>query len=129
MFCLYWDAKTKTVRSLNGSGRSAKNSSVESVRKALDLKPNDKGGIPALSGLAVTVPGAAAGWYDTVKMFGSGKVTLEQILMPAIELGEQGFPVSELAASFVCLTQIVVVVKLIQRLVGGRRRVRTECLT
>lgn len=53
------------------------------------------------SPLSVTVPGAAAGWVDTVERFGSGKVSLEQILLPAIELGEDGFPVSELSSYFV----------------------------
>lgn len=101
MFCLYWDAKTRTVRSLNGSGRSAQNTTLEQIRKELDLRPGQSGAIPQLSGLAVTVPGAAAGWCDTVEKFGSGRVTMEQILMPAIELGEKGFPVSELSAGFV----------------------------
>jgi gamma-glutamyltranspeptidase/glutathione hydrolase len=32
-------------------------------------------GIPPLSAHTVTVPGAAAGWVDTVEAFGSGKVT------------------------------------------------------
>ena len=54
-----------------------------------------------LSPHTVTVPGAAAGWVDTVQKFGSGKVSLEQILTPAIELGEDGFPVSELCARLV----------------------------
>ena len=57
-----------------------------------------------LSALAVTTPGAAAGWVDTVEKFGSGKLSLEQILTPAIELGEEGFPVSELSAMLVCLS-------------------------
>lgn len=98
MFCLFFDAKTKKVHALNGSGRSPKNTSVDQVRKELGQK---KGNIPTHSALAVTVPGAAAGWVDTIAKFGSGKVSMEQILTPAIELGEEGFPVSELAASFV----------------------------
>lgn len=104
MFCLYWDAKTKTVRALNGSGRSPKTATLEQIRKDLELQPGEAGALPMLSALSVTVPGAAAGWYDTVEKFGSGKLSLEQILMPAIELGENGFPVSELSASFVRCT-------------------------
>lgn len=101
MFCLYWDAKTRSVRSLNGSGRSPAKTSLEQVRKELDIMPGQTGTIPLFSALGVTVPGAAAGWCDTVEMFGSGKVTMEEILMPAVELAEKGFPVSELAAGFV----------------------------
>ena len=53
--------------------------------------------MPFLSAHAVTVPGAAAGWVDTVEKLGSGKVSLEQVLTPAIELAENGFPVSEIS--------------------------------
>jgi len=102
MFCLYYDAKTKKVGSLNGSGRYAGNASLEKVRGDLNIAPENQGGrIPMTSALAVTVPGAAAGWIDTIEKFGSGKLSLEEILKPAIELGEEGFPVSELASSFV----------------------------
>lgn len=97
VFCLFFDAQTRKVHALNGSGRSAKNTTLEQVKKELDGDSK----IPPLSPLSVTVPGAAAGWVDTVEKFGGGKLTLEQILMPAIELAEQGFPVSEISADFV----------------------------
>lgn len=38
---------------------------------------------------------------STVEMFGSGNLTLEQILQPAIELGEKGYPISELTSYYV----------------------------
>lgn len=98
MFCLFFDAKTKKIHALNGSGRSTANVDLSTLRKELDLKPGDKGSMPHLSVYTVTVPGAAAGWVDTVEKFGSGKLSLEQILTPAIELGEGGFPVSEMSA-------------------------------
>lgn len=101
MFCLFFDAKTRKVHALNGSGRSAKKTTLEQVRRELDLPSSTRAKIPTKSALAVTVPGAPAGWVDTVEKFGSGKLTLEQILTPAIELAEEGFPVSELSASFV----------------------------
>ncbi|KAI2845322.1 hypothetical protein CBS147323_5952 [Aspergillus niger] len=100
MFCLFYDAKTKKVHSLNGSGRYPANATLEKVRKDLNLGPDDSGKIPMTSVLAVSTPGAAAGWVDTVEKFGSGNLSLEQILRPAIELGEEGFPVSELASFF-----------------------------
>jgi gamma-glutamyltranspeptidase/glutathione hydrolase len=104
MFCLFYDARTKNVYALNGSGRSPAHLTLEAIRKELGLRPGQGGSIPGLSALAVTVPGAAAGWVDTVERFGSGNLSLEQILTPAIELGEDGFPVSELSAKLVCLT-------------------------
>ena len=45
--------------------------------------------------------GAAAAWVDTVEKFGSGRVTMEEILEPAVTLGEEGFPVSEMMAYYV----------------------------
>lgn len=103
MFCLYFNAKTSKIHALNGSGRSPKNTTLEQIRKELDLTPNQGGKIPMLSALSVTVPGAAAGWVDTVEKFGSGKLSLEQILTPAIELAEKGFPVSEQSAHMVSI--------------------------
>jgi len=96
MFCLFYNAKTKKVHALNGSGRAGAKVTCEKVRKALDIPDGHPGKIPLTSAHAVTVPGAPAGWVDVVEKFGSGKLSLEQILTPAIELGEGGFPVSEL---------------------------------
>ena len=106
MFCLFYNAKTKKVHALNGSGRAPVNTSLERMRQDLGLKPGQSGKIPLYSAHAVTTPGAAAGWVDTVERFGSGNLSMEQILTPAIELGEQGFPVSELASTFVSLWRI-----------------------
>ncbi|PVU92107.1 hypothetical protein BB559_003839 [Furculomyces boomerangus] len=55
--------------------------------------------IPYDSVHAVTVPGAAAGWVDTVDNFGSHKLSLKEILSGAIDLAENGFPVSEIVSS------------------------------
>ncbi|KIV82607.1 gamma-glutamyltransferase [Exophiala sideris] len=97
MFCLFFDAKTKEVHALNGSGRSPKNTTVEQIRKEVG---KTSGNIPTHNALSVTVPGAPAGWVDTIEKFGSGKLSLEQILTPAIQLGEEGFPVSEMSSVF-----------------------------
>ena len=98
MFCLFYNAKTKKVHALNGSGRYPGNTSLEKIRKDLGLAPGEPGKMPMLNALSATTPGAAAGWVDTIEKFGSGKLSLEQILQPAIELGEEGFPVSELSS-------------------------------
>lgn len=99
MFCLYYDAQTSQVSALNGSGRSGADCTLEQVRSDLSIPPTERGAkIPMTSVHAVTVPGAAAGWVDTVERFGSGRLTMAQILAPAIELGEKGFPLSELTA-------------------------------
>ena len=101
MFCLFYNAKTQKVESMNGSGRSSGSGSLTQMRKDLGLKPGESGTIPMSSVQAVTTPGAAAGWVDTIQRFGSGKFSMEDILTPAIELGEEGFPVSELSSLLV----------------------------
>lgn len=101
MFCLFYNAKTKTTHALNGSGRYSKNVELAGLRKDLGIKDGEEGKIPMHSVHAVTVPGAAAGWVDTLKHFGSGRVTMEQVLTPAIELGDEGFPVTQLSSHYV----------------------------
>lgn len=101
MFCLFYDAAAGKVSALNGSGRSGAKCTLETIRRDLGLADDEMGTIPSASVHAVTVPGAAAGWVDTIERFGSRALTMEQILAPAIALGESGFPVSELTADFV----------------------------
>lgn len=101
MFCLYYDAKTKKVSAMNGSGRTGADATLEKVREDLNLAEGQSGQIPMDHVHAATVPGAAAGWVDCVERFGSGKVSMEDVLAPAIDLAENGFPVSELSATFV----------------------------
>jgi gamma-glutamyltranspeptidase / glutathione hydrolase len=101
MFCLFYDAKTKKISAMNGSGRTSMKSSIESIRKELGLKDGQDARMPLKNAHSVTVPGAAAGWVDTVERFGSGTLSLEQILAPVIDMAEKGFPVSELASRMV----------------------------
>jgi gamma-glutamyltranspeptidase / glutathione hydrolase len=101
LFCLFYDAKTKKVSAMNGSGRSSGSVTLEKIRKDLNIADGQSGNIPLNHVHAATVPGAAAGWVDCVERFGSGKVSMEDVLAPAIELAEKGFPVSELSATFV----------------------------
>ncbi|KAI9710706.1 MAG: hypothetical protein M1820_002539 [Bogoriella megaspora] len=100
MFCLFYNAKTKEVHALNGSGRAPSEGSLDRIRKDLSMKNGEAGDIPLTSVHAVTVPGAAAGWVDCIEKFGSGKLSMKQILAPAMEMGESGFPVSEIAGYY-----------------------------
>lgn len=84
IFALMYDAKDKTVSGINGCGKSPAALTVDVVRKSGVTGPR----IPANSVHGITVPGAVAGWVDVIEKWGSGKVSLEQILAPAIELAE-----------------------------------------
>lgn len=101
MFCLFYDSRTSKVHGLNGSGRAPMNLTLDIARTRLSIPQHEPGSIPLNSVLAVTTPGAASGWVDTVERFGSGKLSLGQILKPAISLADDGFPVSEISARLV----------------------------
>jgi len=95
-FCLFYDAKLQTVKAMNGSGRSPAGLTLKYAKETLGFTGSE---IPARDLNSVTVPGAAAAWVDTVEKLGSGTVTLEDVLAPAIELAENGFPVSHISAN------------------------------
>jgi gamma-glutamyltranspeptidase/glutathione hydrolase len=91
LFVIYWDAKAQKLYGLNASGRSAYNLSRDVFRqKGLKMIPTD-------GPLSWSVPGCAAGWEDLRARFGTR--SLAQLLEPAIQLAEQGFPVSEIIGS------------------------------
>ncbi len=90
-FALYYDAKTKTVTALNGSGRAPAAASIEELRR-LGYKK-----MPTYTGHAVSVPGAVAGWADLLERH--GRMSLADVLQPAIWTAEHGYPVSELIAT------------------------------
>lgn len=54
--------------------------------------------LPPRHALTVSVPGAAALWEEAVQRWGSGSSNLADVLAPAIELAEGGFPVGPVAS-------------------------------
>jgi gamma-glutamyltranspeptidase/glutathione hydrolase len=91
-FALYFDAATRAVTALNGSGRAPAALTLELLR-AQGLTP-----LPPLHAHTITVPGACAGWCDLVERHGS--LPMAKVLGPAIRLAEGGFPVSPSTAHF-----------------------------
>jgi len=91
-FALYFDAATRAVTALNGSGRAPAALTLELLRTQ-KLAP-----LPPTHAHAITVPGACAGWCDLIARHGS--LPLTKILEPAIGLAEGGFPVGEGTAHF-----------------------------
>eukprot|EP00039_Didymoeca_costata_P031045 m.32865 g.32865 ORF g.32865 m.32865 type:complete len:551 (+) comp8458_c0_seq4:202-1854(+) len=92
-FCLYFDAKTATVKGINGSGRTPKALSLERVRADGILDDY----LPEEHAHTITVPGAVQGWCDTLEQFGT--MDISKVLKPAIDLAEDGFPVHQVAAA------------------------------
>jgi len=90
LFAIVWDAKTKKLYGLNGSGRSPYSLTIETFKKD-NLKY-----IPQLGPLPVSVPGCVDAWFELHKRF--GKLPMQTILKPAIDYARNGFPVSEVIA-------------------------------
>ncbi|TMW64316.1 hypothetical protein Poli38472_012938 [Pythium oligandrum] len=98
-FILYYDAKTKKVHGLNGSGRSPVALTLEKARADFAAQGDDVNKmhfVPRAHGHAVTVPGAVAGWVDAINTWGS--LSMEKVLEPAITLASEGFPVGTITA-------------------------------
>jgi len=87
VFALYYDAKTKTVTALNGSGRAPKGLSIEHL-----AAQGITSVIPDRSVHAMTVPGAARAWEDILKRH--GRMGLGDVLRDAIKYARDGFPVN-----------------------------------
>src|ERR1700752_2358945 len=88
LFAIVYDAKTKTVRGLNASGRAAAAATVEEFkRRKLDE-------IPYRGVLSVSVPGVVDGWQELLTTYGT--LTLARALEPAIGYARDGFAVSEI---------------------------------
>ena len=92
LFAIIWIENNKKLYGLNASGRSPKNLKLEY------FKNNGFSKIPAYGPLPVSVPGCVDGWFEMHEKFGS--LNMKQILKPAINYAEYGFPVSELVSYY-----------------------------
>jgi gamma-glutamyltranspeptidase/glutathione hydrolase len=86
---VYW-AKTKELKGLNASGRAPRALSLDYFAKKKIAK------MPQFGMESITVPGAFNGWVTLLDKYGSMK--LADVLQPAIDTAENGFPVMEKAA-------------------------------
>jgi len=92
LFAIVWDAKTQKLYGLNASGRSPYDLKLEYFK--------EKGykTIPSYGPLPVSVPGCVDGWFELHNKF--GKLTMREVLDPAIYYAENGFPLTELIAYY-----------------------------
>ncbi|KAL3047096.1 hypothetical protein OYC64_021343 [Pagothenia borchgrevinki] len=94
-FCLFYNGETGEMTGINGSGRLPRAQTLD----FLEGRGYTAGAPPSpFDALNVTVPGAPACWCDTVQLFGSHKLSLQEVLSGASELAEVGFPVAEVTA-------------------------------
>jgi gamma-glutamyltranspeptidase / glutathione hydrolase len=80
------------LHGLNASGPAPKNISIDAVKE----RGYDK--MPQHGWLPVTVPGVPAAWAALSKRF--GRLSLTEVLKPAIEYAENGFPISPILGKY-----------------------------
>ncbi|HWR65656.1 MAG TPA: gamma-glutamyltransferase family protein [Bellilinea sp.] len=93
VFVLYFQASDQKVYAINGSGRAPASLTLARLQKEGFGQT-----LPAAHPYTITVPGACAAWVDLLQRF--GRMSLEKVLAPAIDLAEQGFPVAPITAWF-----------------------------
>ena len=87
LFAIVYEAKTGAIHGLNAAGWAP-----ERLTPAL-LRSRGMTGMPADGIHSVTVPGAVAGWEALRARF--GRLTMSDVLAPAIFYADHGFPVSD----------------------------------
>ena len=81
---LIYSVRQKRVYAINGQGYAPKAATIDWFKsRGIDLIPGD--GL-----LSATVPGAFGAWLTALQHFGN--LSLKEVLTPAIELTEEGFP-------------------------------------
>lgn len=92
-FALFFEAASKRVHAVNGSGRAPAALSVEALAER-----GIRDAMPQQGVHAVTVPGTAAGWADTVARH--GRLSLAEVLAPAIRIAEEGHAVAPIVSFY-----------------------------
>lgn len=90
LFAIIWSADKNKMYGLNASGRSPRSLKLEYFKEKNILT------IPSYGPLPVSVPGCVDGWYEIHDLF--GKLSMADILQPAIYYAREGFPVTEVIA-------------------------------
>lgn len=99
VFALYRTADGE-VGAMRSCGGAPANATIDAVREAVVDDGTDPADaeMPFTGPHTVTVPGTARGWEATVEKL--GRLTLSDVLQPAIRLATQGYPVSEIISSY-----------------------------
>ena len=97
LFAIIYIAKERKIYVLNASGMAPTGATLERFNElGYHWDPKNWGpgsGMPHNGILPVTVPGALWGWQAALKRF--GKLTFKEVLEPAAEYAQNGFPISE----------------------------------
>src|SRR5262245_30141329 len=90
LFAIVWDAKTKKLYGLNGSGRAPLGLSFEQLQA--ELAKQGAKAIPQRGFLPISVPGCVDAWFELHAKF--GKLPMKDVLAPAARYAKEGFPLT-----------------------------------
>ena len=91
LFAIVYDAASGELHGINGSGCAPAALTIDRLRKS-GVTTMPQTGIHS-----VTIPGAVAAWSKLSERF--GVLPLGDVLAPAIQIAEEGFPVPEITAA------------------------------
>jgi gamma-glutamyltranspeptidase/glutathione hydrolase len=95
---LLFDARAKKVVSINAEPRAPRLATIEWHQQ------HNNGKLPSSDGLlSGGIPGVVDAWYLLLDRWGT--MTFEQVLQPAIDLADNGFPLSEKLARAIATTK------------------------
>lgn len=98
VFAMYRTANGE-VGGMQSCGGAPSGATRRRVRNAIAAETGESGAdieMPKTGAHTVTVPGSARGWESTIDRF--GRLDLAAVLEPAVELANQGYPVSEIVS-------------------------------
>jgi gamma-glutamyltranspeptidase/glutathione hydrolase len=101
LFAIIYVAKENKTYTLNASGMAPSGATVERLNglgyrhDRANWGPGS--GMPRYGILTVTVPGSVWGWQEVLTRFGTR--TFQDVLQPAVDYAENGFPVSQRIAN------------------------------
>jgi gamma-glutamyltranspeptidase/glutathione hydrolase len=91
LFAIVYDAASGALHGINGSGCAPAALTIDGLRSSGITR------MPQTGIHAVTIPGAVAAWSMLSDRF--GRQSLGEVLSPAIQIAEEGFPVPEITAA------------------------------
>jgi gamma-glutamyltranspeptidase/glutathione hydrolase len=97
-YAFVWDPKTQKLEGMASSGASPKGLSLATV-ESRSVVVDGKHVLPAVGAVAVSVPGALAGWWALHQRY--GKLKWAELFEPAIHYCEAGAPVPQIIGYYI----------------------------
>jgi gamma-glutamyltranspeptidase / glutathione hydrolase len=91
LFAMVHEAASGKLHGINGSGWAPEALTIDGLRAT------GTASMPQTGILSVTVPGAVAAWALLAERF--GRLPLSDLLWPAVQIADEGFPVPEITAA------------------------------